>query len=558
VNESNDARRVEFEAILAQVLDGTAGEDQQRRMAELLNADESLRPVFWNAMRLHAALGWHFLPGQPLSPAELRLFSQAENLTGDADQTPPTAPPAPSTESVVKHLTSTVGNPLLPFRWPGSGSLFLIAILIGVLAIGPWLLLRRSSHDIAWLVNAQNCQWESNTAPDGEFTPGRVLALQSGLAEIRFQSGAQVLLQGPATLELLSANSAKLTKGKLSAQVPPAARGFQIHAPNGKVVDLGTEFGISVEDDGQAQVVVFQGQVDAYSNQRTQRPINLTTNQAATIDRTGVTLVSEQVGAERPPFARAIVAPPLIIPRVFELDLRNPPARGIRDAQGQAIGLSDRLPSTGKAYRDQNDPNIRLDQQNGRLEIQTTESDINNAHQLAQGEYLGVRLADLGFTGSEDFEVTITLLNLPTLGTFDQIGLYAGFDSGRNIRGGLIGHSEQPGQATQFLVNHEFVIDKHQQFVGVSPQQSDIVLTLRRSNNRYSLTSENRTTGASVAVTTTHPAFLDDVKDMHVGLFGANTRTQESRQMIIKDFKVTVWTLSTNRTAPIDKDDASN
>src|SRR5262249_9177062 len=50
---------------------------------------------------------------------------------------------------------------------------------------------------IAWLVNAQNCQW-AEEEPAGDMRAGKVLKLERGLAEIRFQCGARVVLESPA------------------------------------------------------------------------------------------------------------------------------------------------------------------------------------------------------------------------------------------------------------------------------------------------------------------------------------------------------------------------
>ena len=106
----------------------------------------------------------------------------------------------------------------------------------------------------------------------------------------------------------------------------------------------------------------------------------------------------------------------------------------------------------------------------------------------------------------------------------------------------MIGYVEGENHATQFLVNHEGARDKQIQSVGVAQHGSDAVLTLRRAGGRYSLTSENLGTGESVTLTTTHPAFLEGIADMQVGVFGANTRTKESRTVIIKELQVMVWT----------------
>ena len=66
------------------------------------------------------------------------------------------------------------------------------------------------------------------------------------MAEIQFRSGANILLEGPATLTISGGNQARLNQGKLVARVPPTASGFQVQTPEARVVDLGTEFAVWV------------------------------------------------------------------------------------------------------------------------------------------------------------------------------------------------------------------------------------------------------------------------------------------------------------------------
>src|SRR5262249_43977123 len=139
-----------------------------------------------------------------------------------------------------------------------------------------------SEPAIAWLVNAQNCQW-SEKAPAGDMRVGTELKLERGLAEIRFQCGARVVLEGPASLELLSGESARLRQGKLTARAPETAAGFAILFPQGKVTDLGTEFGMSVAEDGAANVYVFEGKVEAKPAEGARSAISLSQKQSAQI-----------------------------------------------------------------------------------------------------------------------------------------------------------------------------------------------------------------------------------------------------------------------------------
>lgn len=91
---------------------------------------------------------------------------------------------------------------------------------------------------------------------------GELLALDRGLVELTYASGAKLLLTGPTELRVMS-EGAKLHRGELVAHVPQAGHGFTVETPTGKVIDLGTEFGVVVDDFGVSQVSVFEGKVEA-------------------------------------------------------------------------------------------------------------------------------------------------------------------------------------------------------------------------------------------------------------------------------------------------------
>jgi hypothetical protein len=122
-------------------------------------------------------------------------------------------------------------------------------------------------------------------------TVGRRYALSSGLLEITYDTGAKVLLQGPATYEIESARGGFLEIGKLTARVekkaegggrravkseirnpksedthpssliPPPSALFSVHTPTAVVTDLGTEFGVAVTAEGRTDAQVFEGVV---------------------------------------------------------------------------------------------------------------------------------------------------------------------------------------------------------------------------------------------------------------------------------------------------------
>lgn len=95
----------------------------------------------------------------------------------------------------------------------------------------------------------------------GEQLEGAV-EIDSGLLEITYGLGTRVVLQGPAKFEVTGRNSARLHFGQLVAEVPPAAKNFTVEYPDGRVIDLGTEFGVTVPKEGEAEVCVFRGEID--------------------------------------------------------------------------------------------------------------------------------------------------------------------------------------------------------------------------------------------------------------------------------------------------------
>lgn len=454
---------------------------------------------------------------------------------------PPPAAPASTQPSV---------NPLATPRsaWRFGARLWAFAAAAVLLAVGALWWLAPASTDrgvasqVAWLNNAQNCQWAEGGTPAGGIIPGKVLQLEQGLAELLFHSGVSIVLQGPATLELRSESSVRLLHGRLSARVPEAARGFEVLSPEGKVVDLGTEFGVSVADDGSARVYVFRGEVIAQpAGKSPAGPVSVREQQSAQIGAAGVSLETRGVGAEN--FVRAIVPPPSIVPRSLTLDFRHAKGGTLQDRAGLGTGLTHRLPGTGQALP-LRDTNLRLDTQLGRLELTTTENDLNRQCKVDQGEYVGVLLSDLGFTGTEDFEVTAVFPNTPALGEVDQLGLYAGTRGDKNIRGGLLrpGGKQGIGPSTQFFVRNNGGDDSNLYMVGMVSTGADLVLTLKRVGGKYSLMVENQTTGESTSLSIRHPEFLDGEKGIHVGLFGATPWRNVPRTISVKEFKTTVWT----------------
>lgn len=117
-----------------------------------------------------------------------------------------------------------------------------------------------NTNFVAVFTRGVDLEWESPAiTPGAPLLPG-LLKLKSGIAQIEFYEGARVAIEGPAEFELISSGEATCTLGKLSAQVPPQAKGFRVNTPKGSIVDLGTEFGLDVNAT-RSEVHVFKGEI---------------------------------------------------------------------------------------------------------------------------------------------------------------------------------------------------------------------------------------------------------------------------------------------------------
>ncbi len=132
---------------------------------------------------------------------------------------------------------------------------------------------------IATLTRSLEAQWQvEGTDADvqaltvgAELRPSR-LSLTDGFVELTMKRGATVLLEAPATLDLLDENRVRLSQGKLVADVPEQAKWFTVDTLTAEIIDLGTQFGVEAGLDGQTTAAVFKGVVEMSEVASPQRP----------------------------------------------------------------------------------------------------------------------------------------------------------------------------------------------------------------------------------------------------------------------------------------------
>lgn len=240
----------ELERMLMELVDGELSYVQQQHLAALLRNNPVLQAKYRNHLLLDSLLRWEQpaavpMPARSLPPTK-RSFSRFVWIPAAC---------------VLLALGVS-----LAFRWLPKEGADRLPSIAGGLDIGD---AEPQASGVAVLSSSVQAQW----APEASrFGVGATLGvgplhLKSGLVQLEFFSGATVVIEGPAEMELLARDRMRVGSGKLRAIVPQPARGFTILSASAEFVDLGTEFGLEVNPNGRTQVHVFQGKVEVYEPQ---------------------------------------------------------------------------------------------------------------------------------------------------------------------------------------------------------------------------------------------------------------------------------------------------
>ncbi|MEM8669381.1 MAG: hypothetical protein AAGG48_17790 [Planctomycetota bacterium] len=118
---------------------------------------------------------------------------------------------------------------------------------------------------VARLVTSVDAGWQAIDPTPGAMLQAGSFQLKSGIIELQFNRGARVRFRGPASFDLINPDELHVASGSLVARIPEEAIGFTITTDEAEVVDLGTEFGLRVNNGRQTEVHVIEGLVEVFS-----------------------------------------------------------------------------------------------------------------------------------------------------------------------------------------------------------------------------------------------------------------------------------------------------
>lgn len=148
----------------------------------------------------------------------------------------------------------------------------LAAAALVVLGVGAtlWFSSTRDKLVEVEIVSADNARLQNRVE---ELVSGSKLSLgpvflESGRLVLDLASGVRLEMIAPLKARLIDDMHLRLEAGRLNADVGERGKGFTVCTEAGDIIDLGTEFGIEVDSDGESRVAVFSGQVEVHPREK--------------------------------------------------------------------------------------------------------------------------------------------------------------------------------------------------------------------------------------------------------------------------------------------------
>lgn len=244
----------ELESLTHLYLDGSISAKEMARLNHSLNESAEARCEFVELLNLDSAVA-----------------ASAAGWEREQEQLEPTL------KSSSSHARIAVPSAM---RWIAAA-----ACVTLLLSTGWWW--QGSQRVLATVVNDAGVEELLN----GTKLRGETHSLKGGSVELVTVLGARIVIEAPAQFRFESVRRLHMMNGRLSAEVPPEAKGFTVVTPSGDAVDLGTRFGVDVPVSGAAEIHVFQGEVIAKASGNTNKQ-SLRGGDAVTMDG-GVSMARE-------------------------------------------------------------------------------------------------------------------------------------------------------------------------------------------------------------------------------------------------------------------------
>ena len=298
----SDREMLQICELICRVLEDHASAEEFRRLEELLHHDSEVLSLYTQIADTFAEL---MCPGHSMRISYQadrdqerwldmhlwELLAEEEKSASTVEISEPVSSERPLIATVKPKSASVRMNKfsLVSFITSAAAILFLAVFA----KFGP-----SRPIPVATVTDSFEAQWHNRAMEVGSRLTNRRSPLQlvSGYVKLKFDNGAEVIVQGPCEFQPDNADQMHLIYGKLTALIRPEAVGFRVNTSVMSVVDLGTEFSIRVDEKG-GVVNLYKGRASLLAGREG--------------DRTGSELLSAGQAMRVSPDSRQIEEVPL-------------------------------------------------------------------------------------------------------------------------------------------------------------------------------------------------------------------------------------------------------
>lgn len=155
-----------------------------------------------------------------------------------------------------------------PSRWFRRSILAAAALLVLTAAVAAFLQVARPETPVLYLTASAGTRWSASgdarnaNGKTASVREGSTLRVTSGSVELRLESGATMVVQGPATVSFPKISHPVLRSGWLWIDSGGSGEKFKLNTPDLRIRNLGTRFGVGVPAEGPAEVHLISGKLE--------------------------------------------------------------------------------------------------------------------------------------------------------------------------------------------------------------------------------------------------------------------------------------------------------
>ena len=151
---------------------------------------------------------------------------------------------------------------------------------------------------VATIEQSNGVHWVTKINKEGsKIKAGQSIHIKKGMLKLDLAKRGTLIIEGPAQLELTQVDRAILHQGRIVMRATELGKGYTIETIQGKIIDIGTEFGVTAGRNGEVETHVIEGRIEAIPNN--QEPIVLADNQALRMNTQGSQAITQRYSSTK-------------------------------------------------------------------------------------------------------------------------------------------------------------------------------------------------------------------------------------------------------------------